>query len=437
MTLPTRRAVVALAALAPLGLLGYASPAALDALLLLDALLFALVLLDSRLAPEPGALDVRRIAALSFSVGREAEVGYEWRNPTGRAARLLVREIRPAILGGAVPARAVAVPRRGAVREDLVCVPARRGKETEGWLAVRSVGPLGLGQRQIRLPLPWSVTVYPSMPGARLRAAVAEATRRKDAGLRPARRLGEGRLFESLREWVPGDDTRTIDWKATARRGKVIARQYEEERRQQVLLVLDAGRLLTAEVAGISRMEHIVRAALDLAFAAHHHDDNVGVMVFADQVLHYVAPQRGRRGLRAVLDVLAVAEPRLVESDYPGAFRYLAIRNRKRALTVFLGDIIDRWASEALVAGVASLRPRHLPLAVTLRDPELDAVASGRPATVADAYRKAAAEELLAQREDALAVMRRSGVVVLDVPPARAGAAAVGKYLELKRRGRL
>jgi uncharacterized protein (DUF58 family) len=236
---------------------------------------------------------------------------------------------------------------------------------------------------------------------------------------------------------VPGDDPRHLDWKATARRRKVITRQFEAERRQHVLLVLDAGRLLTADVAGTARMDYVVQAALELAYAAAQHDDNVGVMVFADGVRNFVTPQRGRRGLKQVLDVLAEVTPTLVEPDYPGAFRYLAARNRKRALTVVFTDVIDRFASEALVANLVTLRPRHLPLAVTLRNPELDAIATQRPSEVRDAWRKAAAEELLRAREEALSHMRRAGVLVLDVPPARAAEAVVDTYVELKRRGRL
>lgn len=300
---------------------------------------------------------------------------------------------------------------------------------------VDSRGPLGLGLRRDWIALPWEVVVYPPLVSMRLRASLARAARRREAGLRPVRRLGEGRLFESLREWVPGDDIRHIDWKATARRRKVITRQYEAERRQQVLLVLDAGRLLTADLAGVARIDYVVQAALELASAAAQHDDNVGVMVFADGVQHFVAPQRGRLGLKRVLDVLAVVEPKLVEPDYPGAFRYLAARNRKRALTVVFTDVIDRFASEAIVANVASLRPRHLPLAVTLRNPELDHVAALKPVEPRDAFRKAAAEELLRARDEALGHMRRAGVLVIDVTPERAAQAVVTKYLDLKRRG--
>ncbi len=437
MIIPTKRALILFACVAPVGLLGYVTPLALDVMAALNAAMLTLVLVDGRLAVSPVSLGVERIAPDSFTIGRASECTYRWHNPSGRVARLAVRETRPRLIGGVLPRRSVTVPARGVWRDTLPVAPERRGRETGGWLAVRSRGPLGVASRQGRIEHPWTVTVYPSLPASRLKASVAEAVRRRESGLANLRRPGEGRQFESLREWVPGDDTRHIDWKATARRRKVIARQYEEERRQQVLLVLDAGRLLTADLGGEARMEHVVRAALWLAFAANYHDDNVGVMVFSDGVEHYVMPQRGRRGLRQVLDVLAVVRPKLVEPDYPAAFRYLAVRNRKRALTVFFTDVIDRLASEAMVTHVASLRPRHLPLVVTLRNPELDRAATAHPTTVGEAYRRASAEELLMARDEALAGMRRGGAVVLDVHPERASRVVVEQYLELKRRGRL
>ncbi len=438
MILLTRRALWVGTALAALGILGFWVPRALDAMLLADVALLAAVWFDARRAIPlgEGALTSTRDAPPAFSVGRTGEVSYRWVNQTRRRARLRVREVRPDLLGGTQPPRELSVPPRGERRETLAVVPRRRGREQAGAFVVDSIGPLGLGLRRGALAAPWDVAVYPPLVRVRLRASVARAARRQQ-GVTPIRQLGEGRLFESLREWVPGDDLRHIDWKATAKRRKVITRQYEAERRQQVLLVLDTGRLLTAEIGGVSRLDYVVQAALELAYVAAQHDDNVGVMAFADGVQHFVAPQRGRLGLKRVLDVLATVEPTLVEPDYPGAFRYLAARNRKRALTVLFSDVIDRFASDALVAHVASLRPRHLPLAVTLRNPELDAVAALRPQAARDAFRKAAAEELLHAREEALGRMRRAGVLVLDVPPERAAQAVVAKYLELKRRGRL
>src|SRR6266581_844792 len=385
------RALLIAGLLALAGVAGFWAPWSFDVMLLADLALVVLIWLDATLAQ---SVAVTREPLPALSVGHTGEVTYRWTNPAPRRARLQVREVRPDILGGPQPPRAVRILPRSTTHERVAVIP-------------------------------------------RLRASVAEALRRRDAGSKPIRRIGEGRLFESLREWVPGDDLRHIDWKATAKRRKVITRQYEAERRQQVLLVLDTGRLLTAEIAGVSRLDYVVQAALELAYVAAQHDDNVGVMAFADGVQHFVAPQSGRLGLKRVLDVLAAVEPKLVEPDYPGAFRYLAARNRKRALTVLFTDVIDRLASDALVANVASLRPRHLPLAVTLRNPELDGVAALRPQAARDAFRKAAAEELLHAREEALGRMRRGGVLVLDVPPERAAQAVVAKYLELKRRGRL
>jgi uncharacterized protein (DUF58 family) len=434
----SRRGLLLLASGAGIGLAGLRWPEALDLMLLVDALLVAVVWLDAVLAPRPGPrLLVRREAPPAFSLGQTGQVSYHWRNDGRRPARLRVREVRPEVLGGIQQPRALVVPAHASVRESLPVIPVRRGHETAGSLAVDSMGPLGVGVRRSAIALPWEARVYPVLTSLRRRAAVAQALRRRELGRRPHRRLGEGRLFESLREFVPGDDPRHIDWKASARRGKMILRQFEAERRQQVLLVLDAGRLLTAEIAGVARMDYVVQAALELAYAAAQYDDNVGIMVFADGVRSFVAPQRGRRGLKPVLDVLAAVTPSLVEPDYPGAFRYLAARNRKRALTVVFTDVIDRFASEALVANLTTLRPRHLPLAVTLRNPEIDGIAAARPEAVGDAWRKAAAEELLRAREEALSHMRRAGVLVLDVTPQRAAEAVVERYLDLKRRGRL
>ena len=426
-----------LALVAPVGFLW---PGALGALVVLDLLWLLLLLIDLALTPEPGDVRLDRDAPPAFSAGRPVPVAYKWSRtqPAGgdRTARstIEVREHLPAPLDDGSPRRRLVIPPAGDLHEERLIQPRHRGRADGGVLTVRQIGPLGLAWRQASRPAGWTSVVYPSLAGVSARALPASA-RRREAGRRALRRAGEGRLFETLREWVPGDDTRIIDWKATARRGKPIARQYEDERRQQVLIVIDAGRLLTAEIAGVPRLEAAIDASVHLAHAAAEHDDDVGVMIFADEVQHYVPPGRGRRALRDVVEALATAEGRLVESDYPAAFRYLAARGRKRALTVLFTDVIDRTASEALVAQSATLRPRHLPLAVTLRDPTLEAAATARPSTSSAAFERAAAEELLRARDEALADMRARGVQVIDVAPAAAARLVVEQYQALKRRG--
>lgn len=435
---PSRRWLAGAAALAAVAVSGLWWPSAGAVLLLLDAAWIALLAADGFAALPARSLAVSREAPVAFSLGRSFPVRYRWAHPGRRRLLLLAREALPPPLGGAdTPLRRLEIPPGLAVEERLELRPVQRGVGQGGRMDVRILGPMGLAWRQGRIELPWTATVYPNLLSASLRALPLQAARRREAGLRNVRRPGEGRLFEGLREWVPGDDTRVIDWKATARRGKPIARQYEDERRQQVLLAIDAGRLLTAEVDGVPRLESVIAAALHLAYAAVEHDDNVGLLVFADTIQRYVPPARGRRALRAVLDGLAAAEGRLAESDYPAAFRYLAVRSRKRALTVLFTDVIDRTASDALVAQTAALRPRHLPLAVTLRDPALEALAVARPTGPGDAFERAAAEELLGAREAALAEMRARGVMVLDALPAAASAAVVERYHQLKRRGML
>jgi uncharacterized protein (DUF58 family) len=438
MILPSRRWFLVAAGLGLLALPALLQPGLALVLIAADLVWLGLLLAEiGRLSRLDFAdLEVRREAPPAFSVGRPLPVAYRWRNPLPRPLLLRVREELPAPLT-ARGERVLTLPAGGELREEVLVHPARRGKAVAGRLHIRALGGLGLAWRQGKLELRWEATVYPSLRESGVRPLPAQAQRRREAGFRNIRRIGEGRAFESLREWVPGEDTRTIDWKATVRRGKLIARQYEEERRQQVLLVLDAGRLLTAESDGRSRLDAAVDAALALAQAAVSHDDNLGLMVFADQVLQFVPPARGRRALRAVLDALAAVEGRLVEPNYPAAFSYLAARNRKRALTVLFTDVIDRTASEALVAQAGSLRPRHLPLAVTLRDRSLERLALARPADPEAAYERAAAEELLQAREEALAELRGRGVLVLDVPPEGAARAVVAQYERLKRRGQV
>jgi len=433
---PTRRWLIGAAALALLAPLALVWPDAVAVYLGACVAWAALLAWDAARAGD-ATLDVTREPPPAFSVGRTLAVTYRWTLGGSRPQRIAVREQFPAPLGGPdVPARILRLL-PGTTHERYDVLPVRRGTGTGGRIAVRRLGPRGLAWRQARIDAPWEATVFPKLAGVALRALPNRIARRREAGLRTIRRPGEGRLFESLREWIPGEDTRIIDWKATARRGKPIARVYEDERRQQVLLILDAGRLLTAESDGIPRIEAAIEAALRLAHAAVEHDDDVGILVFADTIQAFAPPARGRRGLRAVLAALAAVEGRLVESDYPSAFRYLAARSRKRALTVLFTDVIDRAASASLVAQTASLRPRHLPVAVTLRDPALERIATTRPVSELAAFERAAAEELMLARSDALDVMRRQGVTVLDVPPGAAGEAVVQGYHQLKRRGLL
>jgi uncharacterized protein (DUF58 family) len=436
--LPTRRWYFGALLLAPAWGLALIHPDGVFLVVAIDLAWVAVLLLDAFLAPDIAAIGIERDPPPAFSVGRPFPIRYRWSHPGRRVARLSLRESLPATLfTGPTPARTIEIPAGGVVTEWITLTPLRRGEGGGGSFWIRAGGPLGLADVRARREFPWTALVFPDLTEAALRALPSRIQRRREAGLRNVRHLGEGRVFETLKEWVPGDDSRSIDWKATARRGKVMARRYEDERRQQVLILLDAGRMLTAEIDGRARLESAVDAALLLAYSAVEHDDDIGLLVFADTIQHFLPPRRGRRALRALVEALARTEGRLVEPDYPGAFAFLAAHNRKRALTVLFTDVIDRTASDAMLAQVATLRPRHLPLAVTLRDPSLERTAIGHAATTAEAFERAAAEELLGARAEALAQMRGRGVLTIDVPPAHAAKSVVELYDRLKRRGLL
>jgi uncharacterized protein (DUF58 family) len=315
-----------------------------------------------------------------------------------------------------------------------------RGESTLGNVALRVRTPLGLVARTLHYERADRVLVAPSLAGVRRFRWLAVHQRLAEVGVRSTPRRGEGRTFASLRDYVVGDDPRHIDWKASARRGHPITREYTIEQSQTVYMLVDAGRTMTqlASGTGYSRFEYALSSALVLADVASTAGDRVGAMVFDDQLRALVPAQRGRAALQALRAAMVPLQPSLVEPDYSAAFRALAARQRKRALLVMLTDVIDARAARGLLAHLTRGASRHLAVVVALRNDALLAAANlpGEPSG-RTLYTAAAAEELIAERTTALQRMRDSGVVVLDVAPDAMAAAVVNQYLELKARGAL
>jgi len=311
----------------------------------------------------------------------------------------------------------------------------KRGDLLLGDVHLRVMGPLGLGWGPKRVPMEDRIRVQPGMEELRRERMAALRPHMLMAGLRRLRRFGEGTEFESLREYGRGDDPRTIDWKASARRTDLLVRNYQVERNQSVVLALDAGRLMREWIHDRERLDFAISAALLVAERARVFGDRVGLLVFDDRV-RLVRPV-SRMDLGELSDALAGIESRLVEPNYPMAFATLKRTFRKRSLVILFSDIIDAAASRALVQGAVSTAARHLPMVVALRNPEVEEVASRPGRTEADVFRQAAAEELLEARAGALQSMRRSGVQVVDALPGAACHATLAKYAEVKRRGLL
>lgn len=436
--LPSPRLASALA-LTSLGfLVGAVLPEAVWVAIAADGALLAGALVDFVLAPRRGDLELQLVhpgrASLGRRLGFEARLKNRGRRPCTVVA---FRDDLHPELGVVTRAGPVRVAPAGTHVFEYSVVAARRGRLDLGAVVLRVSGPWGLAWRQIRFRSERRLTVVPGIEYIRRYELLALVGRLREIGLRPTPLRGEGTSFASLREYAPGDDLRRIDWKATARRGRWISREYESERSQTVFIVLDAGRLMTAELEGRARFEYALPAALLLTHVAGLNGDRVGLLVFSDRVHTFLPPSRGSGAERAVAEALATAEPSLVEPDYPGAFRYLTLRARKRSLIVVFTDVIDELASQALVRQMLALPRRHLVLVVALTNPDLHRWTEAHPNSPAAAFRKAAAEEMLSARAHALAQMRRAGVTVADILPTEATPETVNRYLEFKRRLRI
>ncbi|HSM91420.1 MAG TPA: DUF58 domain-containing protein, partial [Anaeromyxobacteraceae bacterium] len=246
-----------------------------------------------------------------------------------RALRLDLADAPPPSFAATGHRRRVLLPPRAEAEVRYEAVPRERGAVTFGDLHVRAVGPLSLAARQWRVALAQPARVYPDLRALALPPAArdAEAARGHRHGAR------EGRDFESLRPYLPGDDVRAIDWKATARRGAPVVRRWQPERNQSIWLLVDCGRLLSARVPdGRSQLDRAVDAALAVARAAVERGDRVGALLFGAEVLRVVPPGRGAAGLAPLAEALHAARATVEESDYAAALDLLEARQRRRAL---------------------------------------------------------------------------------------------------------
>jgi uncharacterized protein (DUF58 family) len=304
-------------------------------------------------------------------------------------------------------------------------------------VSVRVSGPIGLGGRQATLSIVDIVRVYPAIPGRSEVELRLERARMLQSGQRSSRLRGGGTDFDSLRDYHPDDEFRRINWTATARAAKPITNLYREDRDQQIVLLLDAGRTMAGTVAGVSRFEHALDAAVALTELATRTGDHVGVMAFASRVEAMLSPRGGRDQPRRALELLFDLEPSLDTTDYRGAFGTLLSRHRRRSLLVLFTDLTERSVMQPLFDALPVLLPRHLLMIGSIVDPEVLALRSAPPGSYEDAYMVAAAAQSLSARNRASAHLRSRGVVVEDREPGRLTGALADRYLQIKSAGRL
>jgi uncharacterized protein (DUF58 family) len=317
--------------------------------------------------------------------------------------------------------------------------PNQRGEFSWGNIQVRQLGMWGLGWYDRQIPQNTQVKVYPDLIG--LRSLSIRLTLQSSGSIRKIRQMGIGTEFAELRNYRSGDDLRFIDWKATARRAYgntgPLVRVLEPEQEQTLLILLDRGRLMTAQVQGLQRFDWGLNTTLSLALAGLHRGDRVGVGVFDRQIHTWIPPERGQHQLNRLIDKLTPIQPELLESDYLGAVTHVVKQQSRRALVVVITDLVDITASSELLAALTRLAPRYLPFCVTLADPQVDKLAHTFTENVTQSYIRAVALDLLAQRQLAFAQLKQKGVLVLDAPANQISEQLVDRYLQLKARNQL
>jgi uncharacterized protein (DUF58 family) len=376
---------------------------------------------------------------LSLGAANPITIQVESRAP--RAATLTILDEPPVGFVHATPATlSLTLDPRTTESLQYQVRPVRRGDFHFGNLNLRWPGPLGLFIRQGVIQAEEAVKVYPNIYAIRQYELLVRNHQLTEMGVRSVRQRGEGTAFESLRDYTPDDSFRSINWKATARRGKPISTDYEPERSQRVLIMLDVGRMMrgairaedNGEAWSMAKVDFVINSILLLSYVANRKGDQVGLLVFADEVKQFLPPEPGRAHFQKLLDQMYALHSEPIEADYGRAVTFLKARQKKRALVVCFTDLSGARASESLLAHMPRLRIQHLPLLVTIRDPMLDQQAQQSIHDSAQVYQRAVAQQLLDERHILLQQLRQRGVLTLDVDAAHLSAQVVNRYLELK-----
>lgn len=402
------------------------------------ALIMAAVLDYFASRPREASIIIGREIERRFAIGGTSKVTLHVSNSGTFPLHIRLKDEFPdgMRLGGRREAEFALDPRTSAeFSYDLT--PARRGSYEFGGVAVRFLSRFGLIWCQTRRDMTQIVKVYPNMRRAREIELKALGARSFLAIQRRAVRRGEGREFESMRDYVRGDELRHISWTATARRSRLTTRQYQIERDQTVIIAIDGGRLMTGRIEGETKFDTAIHASLALISACSRARDNCGLLVFGRRVRKYLPPSRGVEHLDAVLEALHDLEPEMIEPSYARAFQFIASSSKKRSFVVILTDLVDKESSKELIGSLKLLRPRHLPLVATIGDRDLNDAVSRPPSDLRDVFTQSAAEEIIRHRESALRTVESLGGLALDVTTRTLGPRLLESYLRVKDRGLL
>ena len=438
---PSKRLVLLAVVPVVLSLLLLGSERALPLVIIADLVLLGLLVADLATLPSRNGFSAERVCGRILSLGKPHTVSLTILNHTGRAFDVTIRDGVDDDLCPRPNEFLETIPARSRLVLEYTLRARRRGAFLISAAHVRVGSRLGFWQRHLVYPVESVINVYPDMQQLGQYAMLARTDRLNLLGVRRTRRIGQDHDFERLRDYTVDDNYKHIDWRATARRRKLTVRDYQSSQSQRIIFLLDCGRMMTNQAAGLSLLDHGLNALLMLGYVALRQSDSVGLIAFSDRVHSFVPPRSGMNQMNRLLHASFDRFPALVESRYDLAFRYLAAHCRKRSLVVLITNVIDDVNTNQIERYLTNLVGRHLPLGVLLRDHSLfDAVQYELPNAPLGKqpdkrfWQAAAAADILSWRKQVITDMEGKGVLSLDVFPETMTAPLVNRYLEIKAR---
>ncbi len=419
------------------------SPRLIGAMFLWDGLVLAAWVWDLRRLPAPGQLEVRRVWRARPALSVPGTVGIELRNSGKTAVRLRVTDETPLRLRSEPPEMEMTARAGASAEAAYAILPAERGDAPLGRIYLRYQSALGLAERWGVADAAQTVCVLPNLEQAKQHTLYLIRSRQVELEKRRRRQRGLGREFDSLRDYREGDEMRDISWKATARHNHLVTRVFQIERSQAVWLVLDAGRLLRAQVREpgsalrLAKLDYAVNAALSLAQVALHCGDRVGLMAYGRRIQQSVNAARGPRQVRAIVEALAQVRGEAGEADHGRAAHALLSAQKRRSLIVWITDFAETATLPEVIEYAMQMTPRHLVVFAAMGQPDLTALAEKTPENEEEMFQHVAALEISQRRELLLRGLRQRGVLALELLPGLLASALVNQYLDIKDRSLL
>ncbi len=436
MTVPGRLTIYAAALLVALSLLAVVMPHLALLTFIGDAALLALAVFDALLLRRT-AVEVHPIPPARMVANEPCDIGYRAVNTSRHTLCFLLRQTWPTEIRCAEEKLSVTL--RSGEQTDLLfnIIPAQRGP-TE----------LPIAQGAMQLALPWArrlfplppmppQTVFPATDGIRKYEILRRHRALAQVGVHRLRLVGAGREFEQLRDYGPDDEYRNINWKATARRGKLVATTYQTERSQDVILCIDSSRMMGTPAGDKTALDYAVDAAVVLAHASSRQQDRVGLILFSETLQTALKPATGARAVADVVRRLAAARSTPVYPSFGLLGEALRSRFKRRSMVFLFTDLNDPQLVSNMRDNLLPAARRHFLTIISLRDALIDRVAAGAPENSRGLYQVLAANALTQERQQTLAQLRYAGAHVLQAHADSLSMAVINRYLEIKARQQL